>query len=215
VPGGPAPWAAVAADLRRGISLARVRASLAGRDPARPPTPPPAERQAGVLVPLFEEDGEARVVLTRRSARLRSHTGQVAFPGGQCDPGESTLAAALRESAEEIGLDPAAVEVVGWLTPLTPVAGVTAVTPFVGVLPGRPALTPNPAEVERAFDAPLAELLLEEVYREERWELAGRPAWPVHFFEVDGDTIWGATARILHELLQLVTGVAGPAGGPD
>ena len=73
---------------------------------------------AAVLVPLFERDGETRVVLTRRAAHLRTHTGEVSFPGGRLDSGESPEAGALREAAEEVGLDPAQVEVVGRLTPL-------------------------------------------------------------------------------------------------
>lgn len=161
-------------------------------------------KPAAVLVPLFEEDGETFVILTRRSSRLRSHTGEVSFPGGRVDPGEARLAAALREAAEEVGLDPAAVEIIGELSPLSTMSSRAAITPFVGVLSERPRLAPNPAEVERVFDVSLAELASEEVYHEELWELAEMGVREMNFFELVGDTVWGATARMLRELLELV-----------
>jgi 8-oxo-dGTP pyrophosphatase MutT (NUDIX family) len=178
--------------------------------PAQPWPAPHGRIPAAVLVPLFEEDGESRVILTRRSDRLRSHTGEVSFPGGRLDPGEAPVAAALREAGEEIGLDPASVEILGQLAPLATLSSRSSITPFVGVLAGRPALSPNPAEVELAFDVSLAELATEGVHREEHWhrpeltdrsELAHRA---VHFFELRDDTVWGATARILHQFLELV-----------
>jgi 8-oxo-dGTP pyrophosphatase MutT (NUDIX family) len=165
-------------------------------------------REAGVLVPLFEESGEARVVLTRRAAHLRSHTGEVAFPGGRLEPGEEAVAGALREAHEEVGLEPAEVEILGSLAPLETVSSGSRITPFVGVLGRRPHLAPNPAEVARAFDVSLAELVSDGVYREERWDLPGLEDRPMHFFELEDETVWGATARILMELLELVIGAA-------
>lgn len=172
-------------------------------------------RPSAVLVALFEEDGEARVVLTRRASTLRSHTGEVSFPGGRVDEGEDSVAAALREAAEEVDLDPSTVEILGQLSPLRTISNPAAITPFVGVLPGRPSLTANPAEVERVFDVALAELLADGVFREERWELPAVGDRAIYFFELDEDLVWGATARMLFELLVGVTGVAGspPAGG--
>lgn len=173
--------------------------------PARPwPELPSLDAPAAVLVALFEEAGEARVVLTRRSTRLRSHTGEVAFPGGRLEEGEEPLVGALREAAEEIGLDPTSVEVLGQLSPLATVSGGVTVTPFVGALPGRPVLRPNPLEVAAAFDVALSELLADAVYRQERWDLPGMPDRDMHFFELAHDTVWGATARVLHQLLELV-----------
>jgi 8-oxo-dGTP pyrophosphatase MutT (NUDIX family) len=169
--------------------------------PAELPGPP---RPAAVLVPLFEEDDETRVVLTRRAAHLRSHTGEVSFPGGRLDPGEEAVAAALREAGEEVGIDPRAVEILGQLAPLTTMSSAAAITPFVGVMARRPVLHPNPAEVELAFDVALADLVSDGVYHEERWSRPERGEWPVHFFDLPEDIVWGATARILHELLVLV-----------
>jgi 8-oxo-dGTP pyrophosphatase MutT (NUDIX family) len=161
-------------------------------------------RPAAVLCALFDEDGEAHVVLTRRSARLRSHTGEVSFPGGRLEDGEAPLAAALREAAEEIGLEPATVEILGQLSPLSTFANRSLITPFVGALPGRPALHPNPLEVERAFDVPLAGLVADGVYRSELWELPVAGWREIYLFDLVGDLVWGATARMLAELLELV-----------
>ena len=165
-------------------------------------------REAGVLVPLFEEAGEARVILTRRAAHLRSHTGEVAFPGGRLEPGEEPVAGALREAHEEVGLDPAEVEIVGSLAPLATLSSESRITPFVGLLERRPHLSANPAEVARVFDVSLAELVSDGVYREERWDLRGLGDRAMHFFELEEETVWGATARILMELLELLVGAA-------
>jgi 8-oxo-dGTP pyrophosphatase MutT (NUDIX family) len=165
------------------------------------------------LAVLFDEDGEARVVLTRRSAHLRSHRGEVSFPGGRLDGHETPEQGALREAAEEIGLDPGPVEVVGRLSDVTTLASGSFITPVVGLLPARPALVASPQEVEHVFDVTLAELADPGIFREEWWSVAGRaPArggtpFPVWFFELPDDTVWGATARMLVDLLRLVLDV--------
>jgi len=166
-----------------------------------------------VLVALFEEDGETRVVLTRRSAELRSHRGQVSFPGGRMDPGEQAAAAAVREAHEEIGLEPSEVSVIGWLHPLFTLTGSSLVLPVVGVLAGRPSVSPNPAEVARVFDVELADLVDEGVYQEatwdpyEAWSTDGPQVRQIWFFGVEGERVWGATSRILHELALLSLGI--------
>lgn len=164
-----------------------------------------------MLVPLFEESGAARVVLTRRAASLASHRGEVAFPGGLIGPNESEVDAALREAEEEVGLDPAAVSVVGRLARVaTPTTGFL-LTPFVGALAERPVLQARPDEVEQVFDVSLERLLDPGIYREERWDHP-IPDRPVYFFELEQDTVWGVTARILHHLLCLATGTGGSPG---
>ncbi|HEX2064992.1 MAG TPA: CoA pyrophosphatase [Acidimicrobiales bacterium] len=203
-PGTGPPWAWLPPERRRGLDLAVVRRAVAGRAAPEPWREPLGTLPAAVLVALFEEEGEARVVLTRRARHLRSHTGEVSFPGGRLEPGEAPEAGALREAGEEVGLDRAAVEIVGQLAPLPTLSSSSLVTPFVGALAGRPVLRPHPAEVELAFDVSLAELMSEGVYRQERWDLPGSPDRPVHFFHLPTDVVWGATARILHELLGLV-----------
>ncbi len=226
VPGAPGPWESLPAAARRGISVASVEAALgrAGRS-GPPPAPAPGPGPSGptpapsaVLVALFEEAGEARTVLTRRSSGLRAHAGEVSFPGGRIDPGESPLEAARREAAEEVGLDPAAVRPAGWLRPLATFSSMSLIVPVVAVLDRRPSLSANEAEVARVFDVALADLVAEGAFSEERWTVPGRVvegagddtgdgSFPVWFFEVATETVWGATARILFELVSLVLGV--------
>jgi 8-oxo-dGTP pyrophosphatase MutT (NUDIX family) len=189
-----------------------VRLAFAPTGPDRPAgpahTPEPADRlpftdprASAVLCALWDDGGEAVVLLTRRSASLRFHTGEVSFPGGRIDPGETARQAALREASEEVGLDPAAVEIVGQLPALATLSSRSAITPFVAVVAGTPALAPNPTEVERAFSVPLATLMAEGVFHEERWDAPGAGPRPVYFFDLPGDLVWGATARMLWDLL--------------
>ena len=204
--GDAPPWAALD-NGARAITVDRIREAVAGAPPGRPlaPTVPDAQA-AAVLVPVFEEAGLARLILTRRSTNLPSHQGEIAFPGGKVHAGETSEAGALREAHEEVGIRPEDVDVVGPLEEMATVAGRFVLAPFVGVLRERPKLVPNPAEVARVFDVPLAELLEPDVYHQERWDLPGMGERPMHFFDVAGETVWGATARILHDLLILVTG---------
>jgi 8-oxo-dGTP pyrophosphatase MutT (NUDIX family) len=164
-------------------------------------------RASAVLVPLYEHDDEVHVVLTRRAQHLRSHRGEVSFPGGGQEIGEDLRETALRESHEETGLDPHAVEIIGELDHLETVTSRSYITPYVGALPGRPELTPNPNEVEKILHVRLADLLAPDVFREERWGLPPLDR-PIYFFEVVGDTIWGATAFMLRNFLALLTGTA-------
>jgi 8-oxo-dGTP pyrophosphatase MutT (NUDIX family) len=114
------------------------------------------------------------------------------------------VAAALREAREEVGIEPSTIDILGPLSSLVTVQGNILISPFVGALAGRPLLSPNPAEVERAFDVPLAELVSDGVYREELWEVPGEAQRSISFFELWGDTVWGATAWMLRDLLELV-----------
>jgi 8-oxo-dGTP pyrophosphatase MutT (NUDIX family) len=207
------------------VSLAAVRSALAhaGRTPDSEvaglveelPGIPVLDTPSSnaVLLALFEEDGEARVVLERRSNALRRHRGEVSFPGGRIEPGESPVDAALREAHEEVGIDPTGVEVVGWLRPLRTYSGASVIHPYVGVLSARPSLAVEPAEVAYAFDVAIGELLDEGVFREEQWRrdadgVAGYVT--IYVFEAGGETIWGATARILAELCALVASAPSP-----
>jgi 8-oxo-dGTP pyrophosphatase MutT (NUDIX family) len=180
--------------------LQDLRLTLSGLDP-KDPKALGYRPAAAVLCPIFEKDGQAMVVLTRRSQRLRTHTGQVAFPGGKLEPGETPVDAALREASEEVGIDPAAVEVIGALSPVHTFSNPAPILPIVGVLARPPRLVPNPAEVERAFSVSLGQLMSPRVYHQELWEAKDGSGQEMHFFELDGDTVWGATARMLFELL--------------
>ena len=157
-----------------------------------------------MLVPVFEHEGEAWLVLTRRAQHLRNHRGEVSFPGGRQDEGEALVDTAKREAFEEIGLDPSTVEIVGELDHLVTFTSRAGVVPYVGVLPARPAeFHPNPDEVELVLTVPFSDLLHEDTFREELWHFFSDDR-PMYFFEVVGDTIWGATARILYGLLTLI-----------
>src|SRR5690606_25488291 len=196
---GPCPGAPRPAGRGEG------RAALAGGpEPRRSPVEGLTSRCSAVLAPLYEHDGETHVVLTRRAWHMRSHTGEVSFPGGKQEPGETPWQTALREANEEVALDPASVEQVGELHHLATVTSRSSIVPYVGVLPERPRLVPNPGEVDAILHVPLAELLDPEAYRQERWGLPGIDR-PIHFFEIVGDTIWGATASMLVDLLHRIT----------
>ncbi len=235
--GDEAPWARVAAVDRTGIGVDHVLAALSAHG-QRGPVPddigfgiaddlgspvlvgessaPHTRANAAVLAVLFEEDDEARLILTRRASHLRSHRGEVSFPGGRLDPGEDAPRAALREAYEEIALNPAHVSLEGWIHPVMTVVSASLITPLVATVPSRPHMVASPAEVERVFDVPLRDLADPEIFHEERWSFPGHPvpgspdgSFPVWFFEVRGELIWGATARMIHELLRVVLLPAG------
>src|SRR6476620_9138174 len=207
-PGRPAPWADLAPAARR-LDLAEVRSAL--MDPPEPAgvlIDIPGAREAAVLVAMFDVDGEANVLLTKRPETMPSHQGELAFPGGKREPDDADLTtAALREAHEEVGLDPRTVEVVAELDRIGTVASAFTITPFVGLLAAVPELRPDPHEVVAAFAVPVSELLHPDAYREETWDLFGAPR-PMAFFELPGETVWGATARILTRLLGLLTDTA-------
>lgn len=212
-PGPTAPWAHLSREERH-VDLSRVITSLRAAGPPRPSPwePPLGARRSAVLVPLFEEGSEAWVVLTRRAQHLRAHKGEVAFPGGRQDDGETLVEAALREAREEIALETSVVEIVGELDHLATVSSNSSIVPFVGVLPGRPVgLLPNPDEVEAVLVVPLGELLHDDVFRSELWPWQDETGLlgdrPLYFFDLYGDTIWGATGRMIVNLLEIVLGL--------
>jgi 8-oxo-dGTP pyrophosphatase MutT (NUDIX family) len=156
---------------------------------------------AAVLLAIYGWPDEPGLIFTERRADLRRHAGEVSFPGGRRDPEDADLSAtALREAQEEIGLDPAAVDLAGALTPVSTFVTDYLVHPFVGLVP-HPAelsLEPNPTEVETVLTFSLERL--REGYEMRRLLRRGIP---IHTptYEVEGQLIWGATARILGDLL--------------
>lgn len=206
-PGAPAPWSHLPADRHR-LSLAEVRERCAALPPPQPPAMVmPGSRPAAVLVPLFEKDGEAHVILTRRPDTMPTHQGEVSFPGGGVREGVDTSLrdAALREAEEEIDLPPAAVEVVAELDTLATVGSRFTITPFVGIVDPLPRLVPHPGEVVKILEVPLSELLEDDAFHEEYWGSLDRP---ISFFELPGETVWGATARVLVAFLAHLTGAS-------
>ncbi len=181
--------------------LARLTAELVGR-PARRIDAAPPRMRAGVLVPLFRAPEGIELLFTRRTDTVLTHKGQISFPGGQHEPSDAGLVeTALRESYEEIGLDPGRVQVLGELDDMfTSVSGFV-VTPVVGLVAGTPAdLTLAPAEVKSIFTVPVDRLA--GVHTTESREIDGQP-FRIHYFRVGDDVIWGATGYIVHQFLQL------------
>lgn len=165
----------------------------------------PDARPAAVLAVLHDAPGGPEVLLTKRAAHLRHHRGEISFPGGRVEPGESPVETALREAHEEVALDPARVEVHGELDHLATIVSQSYIVPVVASVRERPVLAPQETEVDRILWVPVAELVATGTHREERW---GTPPLdrPIHFFDLDDETIWGATGRMLHQLLSLVYG---------
>jgi 8-oxo-dGTP pyrophosphatase MutT (NUDIX family) len=177
---------------------APLRAAL---DPSPTPIVSPGDRLAAVLAPLVERP-EPALVFTLRSSVLSRHAGEISFPGGLQDPGESLAETALREAHEEIGLDPALPHLLGALPPVhTTVSGILVV-PFVGALGELPLFTPSDREIEEVLVFSVARLA--EVEAEVEYELAGGRTWRGWVYELAGATVWGATGRMLHDLLEVV-----------
>lgn len=171
-----------------------LRRVLGGRSPRRLPVG--ATKSAAVLAPLFERAGEVHVWLVRRPQSMRSHAGQVAFPGGKADPSDaSPMATALREAQEELGIAPSDVDVLGPLDDINTVTGFT-VSPWVGWVRSDVAIVPNPHEVERAFAAPLRAFFAEQT-----------GVWPRHGWKIDGELVWGATAAIVRDFVSILRGL--------
>jgi 8-oxo-dGTP pyrophosphatase MutT (NUDIX family) len=157
--------------------------------------------EAAVLVPVFEHRGEPHLLMIRRRDDLRLHPGQIAFPGGRVDPGDADAqAAALREAEEEIGLSPRDVEILGRLAETLVVTSGYRLTPWVGVVPYPYPYVPQPDEVAGLVEIPVASLLAPGSHRVGIREAFGMEH-EVHTYDAGGNVIWGASARILHELL--------------
>jgi 8-oxo-dGTP pyrophosphatase MutT (NUDIX family) len=185
-----------------------LRAALAAHRPTRVHVPD--ARAAAVLVPVVEGD-EPSLLFTLRTETVRSHKGQISFPGGSIDPTDASAeAAALREAQEEIGLDPASVEVVGELDTTPTFVSGFVISPFVGLVRGTPRLEPNPAEVAEVLEVPLADLN-DEIRAEPGFAHAGR-TYPTEAWIWRDYVIWGVTARLIRLFLGvLATGGLVPA----
>ncbi len=183
--------------------LAEIREKLEAH-PKRSVETPEGTRRAGVLAPLFVKEKELWVLFTKRTDRVMTHKRQVSFPGGTEESGDGDLrATALRETEEEIGLPREQAVVLGALSPIVTVTNFY-VEPYVAAIPYPAALKPSAEEIEEIWELPVS-ALLQPTAVEERF-LDGRER-PVLFYHYGAKTIWGATARILAELLEVLAGV--------
>ncbi len=162
-------------------------------------------RSSAVLVLLHDGPRGPEVLLTKRAAEMRNHRGEMSFPGGRVDGAESFEQTALREANEEVGLMADSVELIGRLDPLVTVVSNSYIQPVVAVAADRPLTSAASPEVDRVMWVPFAELLHADTFREEVWTLPFGVR-PIYFFELTDETVWGATARVLHQLLCLATG---------
>ncbi len=170
------------------------------------PVPPELPRKrAGVLILLYPSDGALDFILTLRTDKVETHKGQVSFPGGAQEEGESLRETAVREACEELCIQRAGIEILG--EPLSPVyIGVSGfmVTPFVGYVPQRPITRAAPDEVLEIIEARLDMILQDENVAEEVWQLHPAYAPTVPFFRINGHKVWGATAMVLSEFREML-----------
>jgi 8-oxo-dGTP pyrophosphatase MutT (NUDIX family) len=156
---------------------------------------------AAVALIVMECRGDASILLTVRTDEVEHHKGEISFPGGRMDEeDENLLAAALRETHEEIGLDPSGLECLGQLDDIISISSYL-VTPYVFHLTDRtPSFTPQPSEVSEIITVPLRHLLDEENHH---LDYSYNPEHPLHFFQWEDKTIWGLTGGVLHQLLNI------------
>lgn len=191
--------------LQTALALSPFDAPRAHRamSPSGRRTPPEGvtPREAGVLLLTFPDaSADLQFVLTRRTDTLRGHSGQISFPGGKRDPDDPSLAAtALRETCEELGVNPASVRILGALAQIYITPTNFCVTPSVGYAASQPDFSPNPDEVAEVFTAPLAALLDDNVKQETDRDIPGGRI-RVPYFALNAHVVWGATAIMLSEL---------------
>lgn len=160
---------------------------------------------SAVLIPLFYREGECHIVFAERSDEVDFHKGQICFPGGTREPCDaSLLETALREANEEIALNAEDVEILGELDDNLTVTSGYVISPFVALVPYPCAFEVDSREIKQIFSVPLSALMDKAVFREECQTFDGKTV-PVYFYEYEGHVIWGATARILKGLIELLS----------
>jgi len=158
---------------------------------------------SAVLVPIYRRQGQYYILFTQRTERVKEHKGQISFPGGARQEGDRTLLdTALRECAEEIGLAPGEVEVLGELDDTVTAVSNYIVTPFVGVIPWPYQFQVDGWETEEIIEVPISVLMDKDCWRQET-EIIGGQAVTSYFYHYRGKVVWGATARILHQFLNI------------
>jgi len=164
---------------------------------------------SAVLVPIYYKQGQYYILFTKRTERVKEHKGQISFPGGECQEGDRTLIdTALRECAEEIGLVPGEVEVLGELDDTITTTSSYIISPFVGFIPWPYQFKVDGWETEEIIEVPISALMDKDCLRQET-EIIGGQAVTSYFYHYQGRVIWGATARILRQFLDIFARVTG------
>ena len=170
---------------------------------------------AAVLVPLYERDGEFYIVFTERTHRVSTHKGQISFPGGSHDEEDpSLLDTALRECTEEVGIACDAVEVLGQLDDCPTYVSHYIISPFVGLIPWPYVFTMSEMETASIIEAPISDMLDEKCLAEGSEVVDGKLI-PAYFYSYRGRIIWGATARILKQFLEIWQSVRAEVASRD
>lgn len=193
--------------VERAVSSYTPTELLRGPAVDRPKEP---GRRSAVLIAVYEGDRGPTTILTRRPPHMRKHASEIAFPGGSHDDTDASMwHTAIREAHEEVALDPLLPRFVGEIDRFVTGASFSLVQPIVAALDVAPELTASPDEVDLILHVPLVELMTPGVYRIEEWFY--NDEWrTMHFFDLVGETVWGATALMLHNLLSILD-----TSGPD
>jgi len=167
---------------------------------------------SAVLIPIYYKQGDYYILFTKRTERVKVHKGQISFPGGAYEEKDGTLVnTALRECAEEIGLAAEEVELLGELDDMLTIGSGYIMSPFVGVIPWPYSLKLDPTEVEEIIEVPISALLDKDCLRQGTDTIDGQIV-TTYFYHYRGRVIWGATARILNQFLDIFTQVMKNAG---
>jgi len=170
---------------------------------------------AAVLLPIYWKQGQYYILFTKRTEQVKEHKGQISFPGGACQEGDGTLLdTALRECAEEIGLASSQVEVLGELDDVATLTSSYIISPFVALIPWPYSLKVNRWEIEEVIEVPISALLGKDSMRQDN-EIVGGETVTSHFYYYQGRVIWGATARILNQFLDIFTRLMGNDAGRE
>ncbi len=163
------------------------------------------EPEAAVLIPIFDKDGVAQVLLTQRSQSMKRHSGQISFPGGKIDEGETVVDAAIRETYEEVGIPVEDIEIIGKLDDFNTTHYI--VTPVLAKINPEKVFINSPQEVVEILFVPLSDLKGDNIHRIENWDYMN-VNYLVHFYDLKQNgkkyNLWGATAGVLHRMLNLV-----------